>query len=579
MEKPLPPTPLGKRLGAGVIDALLLSGLSAAYFLVPLLTSGLAVPMWGVLAAGVGYAVAPLAAFRATLGMKLFGVELCGRDGHGVNPGDLLARELVGRGLLPGAFLFALLMNFVGSLLGVTSFAMPAGLGFVTALVSLITMTVVGPGHLLPLIRDDRRSLADLMARSYVIEARPAEVPADADEDDRAWQQRLRRRRVAGVVVFELVLVAGALAVPFFAARPAGASTEEYADRMIRTRLEKEFERAPGNELVARQLADAYRKIGRPEDAEKVVERNLEATLGELGCDQKRTLSFGDRMNREQRYEAAVRLVKQHEEKCGPWRRLLWVSLYANQQRGAWKEVTQHATRLIEEDPDDSDYWWWRGEAFAKLGEHEQAAADYHQSIANLPNGFAAGRYARWVDQSLKRPCEGAFALGYWMDLRPDGVGDWAPPERARLYLAGDCDKLLGRGTTAFRLSPDAPVSTARFDLGGRSGTISLTQAAGYTLIAKDFAARAGIDAAAGAQVQVHSAGTWTQARLVTLPEVRLGRAKAEQVLAAVVDQLPSGLDAVLGVNLAWRFRVLNDGNELTFKPWTPVGAGQDVSR
>jgi len=35
----------------------------------------------------------------------------------------------------------------------------------------------------------------------------------------------------------------------------------------------------------------------------------------------------------------------------------------------------------------------------------------------------------------------------------------------------------------------------------------------------------------------------------------------------------------VLGVNLAWRFRVLNDGNELTFKPWTPVGAGQDVSR
>jgi uncharacterized RDD family membrane protein YckC len=571
MEKPLPLAPLARRTAAGVVDAVLLSGLSAVYFLVPLLTSGLTMPMWGVLAAGVGYSIVPLAAFRATLGMKLFGLELCGRDGHGVNPADLLSRELVGRGLLPGAFLFSLFMNFIGSLLGVTSFAMPAGLGFVMALVSLTTMTVVGPGHLLPLIRDDRRSLADLMARSFVVPARPAEVPAD--EDDRAWQKRQRRRRATGVLVFELALVAGALALPYLLMQRTGVSTEAYADRLIRTKMEKDFGRAPADELIARQLADAYRKAGRPDDAEKIMARNLQAVLDQLGCDRKRALSFGDRMNREQRYEVAVQLVKQYEAKCEPWRRLLWVALYAHQQRGEWKEVSRLTTRLIEEQPSDSDFWWWRGEAFAKSGEYEQAAADYHQSIANLPNGYAAGRYAKWVDKELKRPCEGAFALGYWMDLSPDEVGEWAPPERARLYLAGDCDKLLGRGATALELSPEAPVSTAKLGLGGKSGTIALTQAAGYTLLSKDFAARAGIDATAGAQVQVYFAGAWTQAHLVTLPEVRLGQAKAEQVLAGVVDQLPAGLDAVMGVNLAWRFHVANDGNKLTFKPWTPVAA------
>lgn len=333
---------------------------------------------------------------------------------------------------------------------------------------------------------------------------------------------------------------------------------------------------APGNELAAQQLAEAYRKAGRPEDAARVLARQLEVAIGELGCEKRRVLQLGDRLNREDRYADAIELVKRYEEKCGAWPRLLWVSLYAHQQRTGWQEVTALATRLIDDAPSDSDFWWWRGEAFAELGQYEQAAADYHQSIAQEPNGFAAGRYAQWVDAELKRPCEGAFAPGYWMDLRPERVGDWAPDERARLYLAGRCDELLGRGKGVLALSPDAPVSTAKLEVNGQAGVVSLTQPAGYTLLSSAFAARAGVDASAATEIQIRTGGDWKKARLVTLKEVRLRQATARDVLAAVVDQLPEGLDAIIGVNLAWRFKVRNDGQAMTLEPWTPVGARSD---
>ncbi|MBI5544357.1 MAG: aspartyl protease family protein [Deltaproteobacteria bacterium] len=311
-----------------------------------------------------------------------------------------------------------------------------------------------------------------------------------------------------------------------------------------------------------------------PEKAQMVEARHTEAALVELGCDKTRALRLGERMNRERAFETSIRLVKHFEQCCGPWPRLLWVSIYAHQQRDEWKAVAEQTTRLIEESPEDSDYWWWRGEAYAELGEYEQAAADYHQSMANTPNGYAAGRYAKWVDSALQRPCEGAFALAYWIDLRPETVDDWAPRERARLYLAGECDKLLGRGRASLKVTLDAPVNTAKLEVGGQTGTISLSQPAGYTLLTKEFASRAGVTASPEVPIRVRMGGQWVVARLVTLPQVRLGGAKAEQVMAAVVDSLPGGLDGVLGVNLAWRFRAANEGAKLTLEPWPAMNPG-----
>src|SRR5687767_10562113 len=179
MRVDLSPAQLDRRVMAGALDGVVLLALCAAYFLVPAALLGVTLPMWGVLAAIIGYSVIPLSVFKQTAGMALFGVELVGKEGHPVALGDLLFRELIGRGWFPAAFLFNLVFAYVAMVLGYARFAMPAGLQAVFVLASGLALFVAVLGHFLVLGVKDRRSIADLMARSWVVPRQPRALPDD----------------------------------------------------------------------------------------------------------------------------------------------------------------------------------------------------------------------------------------------------------------------------------------------------------------------------------------------------------------------------------------------------------------
>lgn len=242
-------------------------GLCAAYFLVPLLTRGLVLPMWGVLAAVLGYLVVPLAAFKRTLGMRLLGLELVTKDGHAVGVGDVLFRELLGRGFFPAAFLFTIFAGLVASWLGVARFAAPAGLALLFFFASAVAVGVAMLGHVLILTRDDRRSVADLMARSWVRVAVPGVVPTDVDE--RADWNAARSKTLRTVVVFEVLLLAGALALPWVLTQRT-ESRGEYAARLQRQKLEAQAKATPDDERVLSELARAYALEGRADEADQM---------------------------------------------------------------------------------------------------------------------------------------------------------------------------------------------------------------------------------------------------------------------------------------------------------------------
>ncbi|MBI3185009.1 MAG: RDD family protein [Myxococcales bacterium] len=549
----MPPAPLGRRIIAGLLDAAIVVGLAAAYFLVPLLTQGVVLPMWGVLAAVLGYSVVPLGAFRATLGMRLCGLQLVALNGHPANPGDLLFRELIGRGFFPAAFLLTLAMGFVASLLGVATFLAPSGMSAVLAYASVFVLAAAVLGTFLALQRPDRRTLADLVSRTMVIRARPEAAPED--EDERAERSRRRRRRIAFVVAFELVVAGGVSAVPFVLTRRT-ESVESYADRHVRARLEREHQETPANALAAEQLADIYTKAGRLEDAAAARKRHTEAAIDGVQCNKRRALELGERLNRDGDHGAALLLVERFLGRCGEWPRLLWVSMVAREQRGEWKEAALVATQLIEDAPEDSDFWWWRGQANAERGEYEQAASDYHQSMANRPNGFAAGRYAKWAEEKLARPCEAAFALQYWLEQRPDQEEDWALERRSELFLAGGCDKLAGRGKATLRFEPGQPVVKVAARLNGKPAQLVISGRTSYTLVGSAFASRIGLKPSEQPAIEVRAAGKMVPARLVELDRLGLGKASAERLRVAVVEELPEGTDAILGVNFFWRFLV-----------------------
>lgn len=241
--------------------------LCVLYFLVPLLTRGLVLPMWGVLAAVLGYLVVPLSAFKRTVGMQIFGLELVTKDGHAVGAGDVLFRELVGRGFFPAAFLVTVLAGVIASAFHLAAFAFPTGLGFVFFLASSAAVAAAILGHVFVMTRQDRRSLADLMARSHVRVAKPVTAPAEADE--RADWQADRRKKLTWVVAFEVVLVVAALALPW-ALTQRTESTGAYAARLKRQQLEARVKANPNDEAALNELWRAWAADGRAEQAEPV---------------------------------------------------------------------------------------------------------------------------------------------------------------------------------------------------------------------------------------------------------------------------------------------------------------------
>lgn len=264
----LTPAPLEKRAFAGLIDAAAVVLLSGAAFLLPMLLEGLVLPMWGVLAAVVGYQVVPLAFFKQTPGMRLFNLELVRRDGHPVDLANLLFRELIGRGYFPAAYLFTLVAGAAAASLGVAGTTTPVLLGGLMALSSLAALAMALIGHVIALGRPDGRTLADLFASSYVAQGPSRAPPDDAEERDE-WQAQ-RRRVKRNVMAFEVLLFSSVLAIPWALSTRGGETAREKGARLTREALEKKFALDPGNEALARDLARAWWEAGREDQVQRV---------------------------------------------------------------------------------------------------------------------------------------------------------------------------------------------------------------------------------------------------------------------------------------------------------------------
>lgn len=271
----LTPAPLGRRVLAGVFDACAVAFLSIVCFAVPMVLRGFVLPMWGVLAALVGYQVVPLAFLKQTPGMRLFGLELVRKDGHHVDLANLLFRELIGRGYFPAAYLFTLTAGAVASALGLTGTATPVLLGGLMALACMGALAMAIVGHVIALGRPDGRTLADLFASSYVAVG-PTRAPPE-DEEERAEHDAHRARVKRNIVVFEVLLVASVVAIPWALSSRGGETAKERGARIAREALEKKFALDPGNEALARELSRAWWQAGRDDEMRKVEQAHLAA--------------------------------------------------------------------------------------------------------------------------------------------------------------------------------------------------------------------------------------------------------------------------------------------------------------
>ncbi len=269
------PAPLSKRVIAGLLDAAIIVVLSGISFAVPMLTRGIGLPMWGVLAVMVGYAVVPLAFLKRTLGLHIMGLELVGKDGHAIDLGNLLFRELVGRGVFPAAWLFTIISSVIARSFGIGGSATPPLLAGVMTVACSAALCISAIGHVIALGRPDQRTLADLLARSFVVEGPSLPPPSDLEEFDE-WKAH-RNKVLTRIVIFEFVLMGSVLALPWFLSSSSGESPQMKVARLKLESLQAKFEADPGSESLALELQREYFARGREDDVKQLLEKHRRA--------------------------------------------------------------------------------------------------------------------------------------------------------------------------------------------------------------------------------------------------------------------------------------------------------------
>jgi uncharacterized RDD family membrane protein YckC len=397
-EPRLPPlAPLDARFKAGALDLLLLGLLTLAYFAVPLIAGGLTLPMWGVFAAVLGYSVTPLILFRATLGMRVFGVEVMGKNGHPAQIIDLVFRELIGRGFFSAAYLCTLAAAVVASWLGLLRFAMPAGLGMVMFHVSWVLFAATVLGHFLVFTRPDRRSLADLVARTVVVTRVPQPLPAD--EDDRLQALRDRGARVRRLVFTEVLLLVLGVGLPWGLTRQApGENTALYAERLKRNKLQNQFDRDPANRKLARQLYRAHLAVGDEAEAARMQQKHA-AALAKL--EQRSEDALRDRVRQSPTDEEGLALLLELLEAQGRQQDAVEayrqaVTVADSPQRRAGFGIWLHdlgmfplaeaeLSRALDAGLEDPWALTYRGHTRVQLGRKPDALRDYQTALALDP--------------------------------------------------------------------------------------------------------------------------------------------------------------------------------------------------
>jgi hypothetical protein len=292
-----------------------------------------------------------------------------------------------------------------------------------------------------------------------------------------------------------------------------------------------------------------------PVDAGDALEAYKRERLAQSPCDHDANFDLVDYLIAQKRFDTAAAAAAAAVKRCGPLGQMRWRLSFSLTQLHRWREATAVTSELIAEKPQDTDFWWWRGEDHAGGNQLDLALVDFRQSIANsrIPRQaeFALVKLDVLADEPPQR-CERARAWRYY--ARSLG-GYYTREERP-----GDasCDlRSRGRAKLPFNGSLTAKVGAIKADL-------AFDPRAGTTILSRDVATRAGITPTTSDPTTT----LWSEQLIISgvpahAPQLTVGGATAEDVAILITDD-PAAADGVIGLSFLWHFDIETDAKHVT---------------
>lgn len=157
--------------------------------------------------------------------------------------------------------------------------------------------------------------------------------------------------------------------------------------------------------------------------------KGLVDALAREPCDKGRMVKLLDEMVGAGDYRGTLTKADAFFARCGDLPRARWLTYEAHKRLSEYDAAIAEASKLIESDRYDRDFWWWRGNAQFLKGDHEKALAD-HREVQKLCPECTVGWQIADSTEKLGRPCDGIESLENVAVRHPD---------------ASDIDKLRAR--------------------------------------------------------------------------------------------------------------------------------------
>jgi uncharacterized RDD family membrane protein YckC len=389
------PAPLGPRIAAGAFDAVALGLLSAGLSLSPLFFGGFALPLLGSLTAILVYTILPCSLFKGTLGLRIFGLEMVGADGRAPEPGEVAFRELVTRGYFGIAYFSTAAIAVAGYLSGTISFFQPTGIGLVLFFLSGFLLLLSAIGHLMILIRPDRRGFPDLVAKTAILRRGAVLEPGgdELDAEERADFAKRKSQRAIKFGIFAAGLLVATVFVPHLLTR-AGEGKEDLPERWRLDEAERKWKKDPANVYLASDVVDRLEARGDIERAEavrsehllalgeqkKVQETALLASLDREPTDWDTVTTLLEIYSEQNNTAAGIRVWEKYlgAEKSPDMRASFGVWLYQNDENDRAVAELKAALAAGSNGPDVHAYL---GMAYKELGKKEEARAELSRAL------------------------------------------------------------------------------------------------------------------------------------------------------------------------------------------------------
>ncbi|MEM6532264.1 MAG: RDD family protein [Myxococcota bacterium] len=314
------PAPRLRRLTASALDLANVVSLSVGILLLHFWSAGALFPLWVFSAVVVAWLVLPSWMSGRTLGLRALGLRLIRVDGKPMDLLELAFRELVARGLVCASILsVAAVVPFIESQ-GAHELPTPTGMWSAVLVFACLNVLFAATSTLVGLLRDDGRSLADVLAKVIVVDAdaharstlRLLQLnPSRRVEPAEAWRRRENRARLRAFALLEAGCILMGVGLPMLSRIEIRAFDVEarFAEEQATRRLEslrESFERHPEDPRLVDEYERELVDQGRAVEARWIRTRHEEAVRSH---DEKEELALRRELSSQPSWSALDRLV------------------------------------------------------------------------------------------------------------------------------------------------------------------------------------------------------------------------------------------------------------------------------